>query len=109
MTALDYSQAVDAPRDPRLSEAIDVVRLRRQDGRWPLQSSYKGKTYFEIERVGAPNLEHAPRGADAQVVGSGVPVPLQAEVIASSLGCLFRFGARCKNRAERPPHNLLRR
>jgi hypothetical protein len=54
LRALDYFQAVDAPRDPRLREAIDIVRnARRDDGRWPLQHTYKGKTYFEMERVGA--------------------------------------------------------
>jgi len=56
LRALDYFQAVNAPRDRRLAEAIDIVRRgRREDGRWPLQHSYKGKTYFELERVGAPS------------------------------------------------------
>jgi hypothetical protein len=56
LRALDYFQAVDAPCDPRLAEAIDIVRTSgRKDGRWPLQHSYKGKTYFEMERLGAPS------------------------------------------------------
>ncbi|HSF14618.1 MAG TPA: hypothetical protein VLK65_03625 [Vicinamibacteria bacterium] len=56
LRALDYFQAVDAPRDPRLAEAIDIVRgTQRKDGRWTLQHSYKGKTYFELERLGAPS------------------------------------------------------
>jgi hypothetical protein len=56
LRALDYFQAVNAPRDPRLAEAIEVVRnSRRKDGRWPLQNRYKGKTYFEMERLGAPS------------------------------------------------------
>jgi hypothetical protein len=56
LRALDYFQAVKAPRDPRLAEAIDIVRSTRgDDGRWPLQNSYKGKTYFELERLGAPS------------------------------------------------------
>jgi len=56
LRALDYFQAVDASRDPRLSEAIEIVRsTQAEDGRWPLQNSYKGKTYFELERVGAPS------------------------------------------------------
>jgi len=56
LRALDYFQAVDAARDPRLAEAIDIVHLRRgEDGRWPLQYSYKGKTYFDLERIGAPS------------------------------------------------------
>jgi hypothetical protein len=56
LRALDYFQAAGAPRDPRLAEAIDIVRnSRRGDGRWTLQNSYKGKTYFELERVGEPS------------------------------------------------------
>ena len=56
LRALDYFQAVEAPCDPRLAEAIDIVRnSQRKDGRWLLQHSYKGKTYFELERRGAPS------------------------------------------------------
>jgi hypothetical protein len=56
LRALDYFQAVNATRDPRLAEAIEIVRsTRREDGRWPLQHSYKGKTYFELESLGAPS------------------------------------------------------
>jgi hypothetical protein len=56
LRALDHFQAVDAARDPRLSEAIDIIRRRRRnDGRWPLEYSYRGKTHFAIERVGAPS------------------------------------------------------
>jgi hypothetical protein len=56
LRALDHFQAVNAPRDPRLADAIDIVRRTRdKEGRWPLQNSYKGKTYFELERLGAPS------------------------------------------------------
>jgi hypothetical protein len=56
LRALDHFQEVDAPRDLRLSEAIDIVRTRRgDDGRWSLSYSYKGKTYFQLERIGAPS------------------------------------------------------
>jgi len=56
LRALDYFQAADAPCDPRLTEAIDIVRRsRRSDGRWPLEHSYKGKTYFGLERLGGPS------------------------------------------------------
>jgi hypothetical protein len=56
LRALDYFQAVDAPRDPRLAEAIEIVeRTRQNDGRWTLQNAYRGKTYFEMERLGAPS------------------------------------------------------
>jgi hypothetical protein len=56
LRALDYFQAVNAPRDERLTEAIDIVRSAQDnDGRWPLHNNYKGKTYFELERIGAPS------------------------------------------------------
>ncbi len=56
LRALDHFQAVDAPRDPRLAEAIDVVRGRRRpDGRWPLQNRHPGRVYFDLERLGAPS------------------------------------------------------
>jgi hypothetical protein len=56
LRALDYFQAVSAPRDPRLADAIDIVRSTRgSDGRWSLDNSYKGKTYFQMEPVGAPS------------------------------------------------------
>jgi hypothetical protein len=54
LRALDYFQAVDASRDERLADAIDIVRAsRRKDGRWSLQHRWPGKTYFELERLGA--------------------------------------------------------
>jgi hypothetical protein len=56
LRALDYFQAVGAPRDERLSDAIDIVRsTQRKDGRWTLHNRYKGKTWFEMERLGAPS------------------------------------------------------
>jgi len=56
LRVLDYFQAAHARCDPRLAEAIDIVRGRRgEDGRWPLQNHYRGKTYFELERRGAPS------------------------------------------------------
>jgi hypothetical protein len=56
LRALDYFQAVGAPRDPRLAEAISIVQSTQQgDGRWALQNRWKGKTYFELERLGAPS------------------------------------------------------
>ena len=56
LRALDYFQAVDAPRDRRLTDAIEIVyRSRGADGRWLLPHSYKGKTFFELETRGAPS------------------------------------------------------
>lgn len=56
LRALDHFRAVDAPRDPRLAEAVELVRgKRRSDGRWVLEQEYRGKVYFRLERVGTPS------------------------------------------------------
>jgi hypothetical protein len=56
LRALDYFRDVDAPRDPRLADAIDLVEHSRgEDGRWPLQHVYRGKMFFEMERLGSPS------------------------------------------------------
>jgi hypothetical protein len=56
LRALDYFRWMNAPRDPRLEDAIELVRAsRRADGRWSLQNTYAGKTYFQLESRGAPS------------------------------------------------------
>jgi hypothetical protein len=56
LRALDHFQAVQAPRDKRLVEAIDVVRAKQnEDGCWRLENFYRGKSYFEMEPLGAPS------------------------------------------------------
>jgi len=53
LRGLDYFRAVNAPRDRRLAEAIDILRSkRRPDGRWMLEHRFRAKTYFEMERLG---------------------------------------------------------
>ena len=55
LRALDYFQAVSAPRDERAAEAVEIVRSRADDdGRWLQQHTYPGKTYFTLERQGEP-------------------------------------------------------
>ena len=53
LRALDYFRAVNAPRDQRMAEAVDIIRgRRRKDGRWSLHYGYSGRTHFEMERMG---------------------------------------------------------
>lgn len=50
LRALDYFRASGAPPDPRMTEAIDIVRSTRQsDGRWLLENSHPGAVHFELE------------------------------------------------------------
>lgn len=56
LRTLDYFRAADAARDPRLADAIEVIRRkRRPDGRWPQQPPQSGQTWLTLERVGAPS------------------------------------------------------
>jgi hypothetical protein len=56
LRGLDYFQAVGAPRDERLAEAIDILRQKRDaEGRWKLEHSYRGHVFFEMERLGKPS------------------------------------------------------
>lgn len=56
LRALDHFQAVGAPRDSRLGEAVEIVRQRRlADGRWSLEYMYGGKSFFAMERRGMPS------------------------------------------------------
>ena len=54
LRGLEYFAAADAPRDERLSDAVDVlVRARRRDGRWPTYAPYPGRQWFQLEPPGA--------------------------------------------------------
>lgn len=57
LRALDYLRAAGAGRDPRVDEAVALVRERRQeDGRWPLDVRHRGTLYDDLAGpVGAPN------------------------------------------------------
>ena len=50
LRALEYFRlAGDAP-DPRVSEAIDLLRSKKQpDGTWLLENTYRGKVHFTLE------------------------------------------------------------
>jgi hypothetical protein len=56
LRALDHFQGVGAPDDPRLRDAIELAgKARPKVGRWTLPRGCPGKTYFKLERVGAPS------------------------------------------------------
>lgn len=56
LRALDYFQARNADLDPRLDDALALLRKkRRKDGLWTLQNRRAGLTFFEMETVGQPS------------------------------------------------------
>ncbi|MFN8489709.1 MAG: hypothetical protein U0350_19145 [Caldilineaceae bacterium] len=53
LRGLVYFARVNAPRDPRLQDALDLLNARRRkDGCWPVQQKYSGKVFFDMERTG---------------------------------------------------------
>lgn len=56
LRALDHFQAARAPRDPRLTDAIELLRSRRsKDGRWAARQPHPGQVWFEMEQPGEPS------------------------------------------------------
>ena len=57
LRALDYFREAGVGRDPRMAEAVDIVRSKRQpDGRWLLDRIHPGRVHFDLEpEVGAPS------------------------------------------------------
>jgi hypothetical protein len=56
LRALDYFQECQAEYDDRLRAAIELlIKKRKPDGRWVLQSRHHGKTFFEMEQVSEPS------------------------------------------------------
>lgn len=56
LRGLAYFARVQAPRDSRLQAAIDLLHQRqRNDGLWPVQQKYTGKSFFDMEKIGGPS------------------------------------------------------
>jgi len=53
--ALDYFRACDAPRDERMSDAIELLQKKqKKDGLWQMNSGMSGLKYFDLEAAGQP-------------------------------------------------------
>jgi len=56
LRALDYFRGAGADPDPRMGEAVELVRSGRQsDGRWLLDRIHPGEVHFDLESAGAPS------------------------------------------------------
>jgi len=57
LRALDYFRSSGTDPDPRMAEAVEVVRSKRQpDGRWLLERIHPGRVHFGLEGgVGTPS------------------------------------------------------
>jgi hypothetical protein len=53
LRGLEHLRADGASPDPRLADAVEVVRrARRTDGAWPVYRGYSGRTWFVMEPAG---------------------------------------------------------
>jgi hypothetical protein len=56
LRGLDHFQEAAAPTDPRLSDAIAMLRSkRRSDGTWGTNAPYAGRYWFRLEPAGQPS------------------------------------------------------
>lgn len=56
LRGLDYFQAVDAPWDGRLEDALELLGdKRRSDGKWPVQHKHSGRVWFDMETGRKPS------------------------------------------------------
>ena len=54
--ALDYFCACDAPRDERMSDAIELLQIKqKKDGLWLMNSGMSGRKFFDLEKAGQPS------------------------------------------------------
>ena len=50
LRGLDYFRSVGEPPDPRVGEAVELLRSKRQpDGRWLLENTHPGQVHFALE------------------------------------------------------------
>lgn len=53
LRGLDHARAAGGTPDPRLSDAVEVLRGKQQpDGTWLLEHTHAGEVWFELEEVG---------------------------------------------------------
>ncbi len=56
LRALDYFRACNAPRDERMSDAIELLKNKqKKDGLWLMNSGMSGRKYFDLEAAGQPS------------------------------------------------------
>ena len=69
LRALDHFQAVDAPRDARLAEAVAIVAERQNaEGRWLWRTRTRARRTFSSRHRRAEPLEHTPRASCPRLV-----------------------------------------
>ena len=56
LRGLSYFARANAPHDPRLQDAMNLLHKRRQkDAFWPVQNRHPGRAFFQMEKTGGPS------------------------------------------------------
>ncbi len=56
LRGLDYFQRIDAPKDERMNDAIQLLRAKQNpDETWPLNAPWPGLVYFQMEATSQPS------------------------------------------------------
>lgn len=56
LRALDHFHTAQAPYDPRMDAAIEVLLGKQlKDGTWPVQARHPGQVHFHMEKTGKPS------------------------------------------------------
>jgi hypothetical protein len=56
LRGLDYFQRIDAPKDERMNDAIQLLRAKQNpDETWPLNAPWPGLVYFHMEATSQPS------------------------------------------------------
>lgn len=56
LRGLDFFRRIEAPRDTRLAESIEVLAAKCDgSGRWRLENRYEGQVFFQLESLGKPS------------------------------------------------------
>ncbi|MBK8617814.1 MAG: hypothetical protein IPN96_12015 [Anaerolineales bacterium] len=70
LRALDYFRSCNAPRDERMSDAIELLQMKqKKDGTWPMNSGMTGVKYFDLEKAGQPSRWNTLRALRVKLVG----------------------------------------
>ena len=101
LRALDYFRRSGADPDPRMAEAVEVVRSKRQpDGRWLLDRIHPGRVHFDLEGgIGAPSRWNTLRAL--RVLDWWEPRGAPGEVTPQPMGTRSALPARPRRRGLR--------
>jgi hypothetical protein len=102
LRALDCFRRSGADPDPRMAEAVEVVRSKRQpDGRWLLDRIHPGRVHFDFEGgVGTPSRWNTLRAPCARLVGRRrLTRPPQADQLRVGCRAACEAGANVGRRA----------